>query len=842
MSANHLLVWNARGLNSRARRNVDIVQQQRASIVCLQESKVADFSVTMNTDIAGSGFDYACLPAIGVAGGAVSSWRCDLWSVSSSCARRFSITVKLTPLNGQGEPWWLTNVYGPATRADKAAFLQELRDVRASCPGPWLLFNLIYLASDKNNGRLHRSLMSRFRSVLDDLLLDEIHLSGRLFTWSNGRDQPTLERLDRAFATVEWIEQYPSHQLRCLSSDCSDHAPLLLVLDTEPWARPRFRFDQYWTKIDGFLDVVSTTWGHQNLDVDACRALDQKLRALAKALRSWRATCVGNIRLQLAAARAIIYEFDVAQETRQLSHGEMELHRELKANVLGLASLSRTMARQRARTRHLQEGDACTKYFHLQACHRRRKNYLFAITHNGQTFSEEEAKAGIVYSFYKAAWEVVRPDVLRVFHALWDVDFRSFHHLNEARMVLIHKTQAPAGLKDYRPISLIHSVGKLFAKGLALRLAPRMPEIIKINQSAFIRGRRIHENFRTVQLICRWLYGRRSPTVLLKVDLAKAFDTVAWPFLLEVLEHMGFPRRWRDWISAMLATASTKVLINGRPGRRICHTRGLRQGDPLSPFLFIIVMEVLNALIAEADRRALLTPLPGNVIKHRASIYADDLVIFLAPSATDFGCIRQILELFAGSSGLATNLDKCVITPIRCSDYDIASVQQAFLCRLQDFPTKYLGVPLSLSRLSRANEQAVVDAVAARIPTWKGGLLTKAGRKTLVQTTLSAIPVHVSICCALSPWAIGEIDKRRRAFLWAGMEAVAGGKCMVAWPVVCSPKDLGGLGLPDLRILGFALRLRWEWQRRTQLDVPWALLPSKPEHAVDHMFRASVTV
>ena len=115
-------------------------------------------------------------------------------------------------------------------------------------------------------------------------------------------------------------------------------------------------------------------------------------------------------------------------------------------------------------------------------------------------------------------------------------------------MVLLHKTQAPDGLKDYRPINLIHSIGKLFAKGLALRLAPRIPEIIKINQSAFIRGRRIHENFRAVQLTCRWLHARRCPTMLLKVDLAKAFDTVAWPFLLEVLEHIGFPQRWRDWI------------------------------------------------------------------------------------------------------------------------------------------------------------------------------------------------------------------------------------------------------------------------------------------------------
>lgn len=200
------------------------------------------------------------------------------------------------------------------------------------------------------------------------------------------------------------------------------------------------------------------------------------------------------------------------------------------------------------------------------------------------------------------------PDVVRVFQALWEVDFRSFYHLNGATMVLLHKTQTPDDLRDYRPISLIHSIGKLFAKGLALRLAPRIHEIVKINQTAFIQGCRIHENFRTVQLACRWLHARRHPTMLLKVDLAKAFDTVAWPYLLEVLEHIGFPPRWRDWIAAMLGMASTRVLINGRPSRRICHARGLRQGDPLSPFLFIVVMEVLNALISAADRQAVLTP------------------------------------------------------------------------------------------------------------------------------------------------------------------------------------------------------------------------------------------
>jgi hypothetical protein len=198
-------------------------------------------------------------------------------------------------------------------------------------------------------------------------------------------------------------------------------------------------------------------------------------------------------------------------------------------------------------------------------------------------------------------------------------------------------------------------------------------------------------------------------------------------------------------------------------------------------------------------------------IKSRISIYADDLVILLSPDAQDFINARRILDTFAGASGLATNVDKCIIMPIHCSQSQVEAIHEVFPCKIQEFPVKYLGAPLAPTRISRNEEQHIVDNVVAHIPVWKGGLLTNAGRRTLVQSTLSVIPVHMSIYCSLSSWAIKEIDCRRRAFLWAGTDSVSDGRCKVAWPIVCTPKENGGLGILDLRILGFALRLRWEW-------------------------------
>jgi hypothetical protein len=176
--------------------------------------------------------------------------------------------------------------------------------------------------------------------------------------------------------------------------------------------------------------------------------------------------------------------------------------------------------------------------------------------------------------------------------------------------------------KDYRSVSLIHSFSKLFAKLLSSRLASHIHRLVLPNQSAFICGRAIHNNFQAVQSSAKLLHARGISCVLLKVDIAKAFDVVNWSFLHDLLNHLGFTWRWINWVACLLSMASTRIILNGQPGQRICHVRGLRQGDPLSLLLFVLVMEVLNGLFHRADLNRLFTPLYAPSIKFYLSLYA----------------------------------------------------------------------------------------------------------------------------------------------------------------------------------------------------------------------------
>ena len=141
----------------------------------------------------------------------------------------------------------------------------------------------------------------------------------------------------------------------------------------------------------------------------------------------------------------------------------------------------------------------------------------------------------------------------------------------------------------------------------------------------------------------------------------------------------------------------------------------------------------------------------------------------------------DILQLFGDALGLRTNVQKSNGLPIQCSE-DTITIQERLLCQLSDFPCKYLGTPLSLRKLTKQKVQPIIDWIADRLPGWKADLLTKAGRKILVQFVLTSMLVYLAMAMDLPQWALKAIDKIRTGFLWRGRRDAKGGHCLLAWP------------------------------------------------------------
>ena len=254
---------------------------------------------------------------------------------------------------------------------------------------------------------------------------------------------------------------------------------------------------------------------------------------------------------------------------------------------------------------------------------------------------------GFIGIFYKKCWTIIKNDLAQAIQSFYSHRTARLNLVNEANIVLLPKNQIAANVLDYRPISLINSVAKIITKLLANRLAPHMNDLVSHAQNAFIKKRCIHDNFLYAQRVIQLLHRKKKSALFINLDISKAFDSIGWSFLLEVMQALGFSRKWRDWIAVLLGTASSKVLVNGKPTRVIKHARGLRQGDPLSPLLFILAID---------PQKGLLNPILPKAAKLRCSLYADDASIFAYPSASELERLYKILTFFGNCSGLKINI------------------------------------------------------------------------------------------------------------------------------------------------------------------------------------------
>ena len=238
----------------------------------------------------------------------------------------------------------------------------------------------------------------------------------------------------------------------------------------------------------------------------------------------------------------------------------------------------------------------------------------------------------------------------------------------------------------------------------------------------------------------------------LKLDMSKAFNRVEWTFLLQLMEKMGFNRRWVNLISECISTITYSILVNGEPKGNIVPSRGIRQGDPLSPYLFLLCLEGLNALIQHAVNEDKIRGYSlcryGPKISHL--FFADDSLLFCCAQISDIHAIQEILELYEKASGQRINKEKTTLFFSKTVSMAVKNDIKNFLGvpEIKEYE-KYLGLPAMVGRNRSASLNFIKERVWGKIQGWKEKMLSQAGKEVLLKAIVQAIPTFAMSCFRL---------------------------------------------------------------------------------------------
>ncbi|CAN0853710.1 Transposon TX1 uncharacterized 149 kDa protein [Linum grandiflorum] len=595
-----------------------------------------------------------------------------------------------------GFQWLLVNVYGPCVHNRKLQFLNEVREVMSWWNLPHCIigdFNLVRSADQARGGTRSRIEMEWFNGLVSDFALIELPLCGAEFTWSNLQEVASMSRLDRAFISIDWEQQFMACTLKALVRTCSDHCPILIDCQGISRIHRPWRFEIMWLEHDKFKPMLESWWGGPLRDGELLFRVAQKFKKFKGKLKTWNKEVFKHVETEIEVRLSRVDELDRIEEDGSLVEvGRMERIR-LKCELDNLWKLEEISWRQKAREDWLKLGDRNTKYFHRVANFNRRRNHLDGLWSDGiqivgqsnvamaavafystlyeevkvfrpfssfliskhlphgmalsleTTVTEKEVwdalcscageKApgpdGFQMTFFKRNWDIVKKDVCNAVMEFFDKSSLPLS-VNSTFVVLIPKKEVVEEFKDLRPISLVGSLYKLISKVLVKRMKPCLSDLISSQQCAFVDNRQILDAALIANEVIDSRIKSGKPGLVIKLDIEKAYDHVNWECLFRVLTKMGFQEKWISWIRCCVSTASFSVLVNGEASGYFRSSRGLRQGDPISPFLFIMVMEVLSGILSKLAADDLITGFYMNeaeqvgLVNH--ILYADDALLF----------------------------------------------------------------------------------------------------------------------------------------------------------------------------------------------------------------------
>ena len=412
---------------------------------------------------------------------------------------------------------------------------------------------------------------------------------------------------------------------------------------------------------------------------------------------------------------------------------------------------------------------------------------------------------GFGADFFKVFWQQIGHFVVRSINHGFNNDELSITQKQGVITCIPKDNKSRYQVKNYRPISLLNCTYKIASGAIANRIKTVLDKLINKDQTGFLAGRYVGENTRILYDIMHYAEEHNLSGLLLLVDFEKAFDSLSWNFINNVMNYFGFGQSIIRWIHVLYKNAMLAVTQGGNMSSFFNIGRGCRQGDPLSPYLFILCSEILAIKIRNNMN---IKGIKINNIEFKLSQYADDTSAILDGSDSSLNEALNELSWFANISGLKVNFDKTQVVWIGRKKYSTDTIKTKWKLHWGNSDFKLLGIKFNvdLNKINKINYQDKINNIKKIIKLWKRRYLTPLGKITVIKTLLLPILNHLFVSLPNpEDHFLKQINELFYDFLWNGT-------AKIKQTVIVKQYVEGGLKM--INIKAFIKSLKATWIRR----------------------------